>query len=237
MATQFTPCPACGAVGEVGSNCPFCGTTILLEVGAIPSTTRLIPIRNISEQEYVERISKYQKVLSCERSSKLMRVTIGDETGLINLNGEIVYPLQHNFTIRVISENTLYLENNRSQNIIVTKNGRKIRLGTFFNVDTSTMIDGIEKSGDYYYLWESLQCKGEIDPIDWSITSPPLFDRKNPAMTYLEYKALEKQNETNIISQLRTEVEDESKYKDTLAIIKKIILCIILFAIYLLFLR
>ena len=99
------------------------------------------------------------------------------------------------------------------------------------------MIDGIEKSGDYYYLWESLQCKGEINPIDWSITSPPLFDRKNPAMTYSEYKTLEKQNETNIISQLRTEVEDESKYKDTLAIIKKIILCIILFAFYLLFLR
>ena len=42
MATQFTPCPACGAVGEVGSNCQFCGTTIILKEGATFSDARII---------------------------------------------------------------------------------------------------------------------------------------------------------------------------------------------------
>lgn len=216
MATQFTPCPACGAVGEVGSNCQFCGTTILLKVGVIPSTSRLVPIRNISEQEYVEKISKYQKVSSCKNSSKLMYANIGDEIGLINLNAEIVHPLQHEYSIHVLSDNILYLENKNNENIIFTKNGKKIQLGKFLNLETMEKNDGIEKSGDYYYSWESLQCKGEIDPINWTIMSPPLLDRKNLAMSYLEYEAFKKQKESDKISKLRAEIEEEKKREDAL---------------------
>ena len=60
MATQFTPCPACGAVGEIGSNCQFCGTAIILKEGAIPSDARIIKQRTITPQQYAEKVSIYQ---------------------------------------------------------------------------------------------------------------------------------------------------------------------------------
>ena len=62
MATQFTPCPACGAVGEVGSNCQFCGTTIILKKDATSSTERIPQKRTVTPQQYAEKISIYHNI-------------------------------------------------------------------------------------------------------------------------------------------------------------------------------
>ena len=84
MTTQFTPCPACGAVGEVGSNCQFCGT-------AIPSDARIIKQRTITPQQYAEKVSIYHNIVGLD--SEISKVSIGEQEGIINLNGDLIYPL------------------------------------------------------------------------------------------------------------------------------------------------
>lgn len=109
MATQFTPCPACGAVGEVGSNCQFCGTTIVLKEGSSLSTERVPHVRTVTPQQYAEKISIYQNVEGSKNSSNLMYVSIGDLEGLININGDLIYPLQHKYYIYIISDTVIFL--------------------------------------------------------------------------------------------------------------------------------
>lgn len=94
MAVQFTSCPACGAVGEIGSACQFCGTTIVQKEGVIATNSRIVNVRTVSPQEYANKIAIYRKIESYETYSI---VSIGDQVGVINLNGDLVYPLgKHN---------------------------------------------------------------------------------------------------------------------------------------------
>lgn len=109
MSKQFTPCPACGAVGEVGSACQFCGTTVTLKEGVTSSTERVPQVRTVTPQQYAEKISIYQNVEGSRNSSNLMYVSIGDEEGLINLNGDLIYPLQHKYCIYIISDTVIFL--------------------------------------------------------------------------------------------------------------------------------
>ena len=90
MQKQFTPCPACGAVGEVGTKCQFCNTTIALKEGGISSSERIPPRRMVTPQQYAEKISIYHKV---EPAGNILIVSIGEEYGVINLNGDLIYPL------------------------------------------------------------------------------------------------------------------------------------------------
>lgn len=91
MATQFTPCSACGAVGEVGEKCQFCGTTIELKEGVIPSNARVVRYRTVTPQQYADKISIYHKVET--EDNTVIKVSIGDQYGLVNLNGDLIYPL------------------------------------------------------------------------------------------------------------------------------------------------
>lgn len=106
MATQFTPCPACGAVGEVGSNCQFCGTTIILKKDATSSTERIPQKRTVTPQQYAEKISIYHNIKPLGK--KLLWVSIGNQYGIVNMNGDIVYPLG-NDEICIVSEDTIKL--------------------------------------------------------------------------------------------------------------------------------
>lgn len=106
MATQFTPCPACGAVGEVGSTCQFCGTTIILKEGATSSTERVPHERTVTPQQYAEKISIYHNIKPLGK--KLLWVSIGNQYGIVNMNGDIVYPLG-NDEICIVSEDTIKL--------------------------------------------------------------------------------------------------------------------------------
>lgn len=91
MATQFTPCPACGAVGEVGNNCQFCGTTIILKEEAKIYDSRIINHRTITPQQYAEKVSIYHNLESLYDG--VVKVSIGDLEGIVNLNGDLIYPL------------------------------------------------------------------------------------------------------------------------------------------------
>lgn len=90
MSAQFTPCPACGAVGEVGTKCQFCNTTIALKEGGISSSERIPLRRTVTPQQYAEKISIYHKV---EPAGNISIVSIGNQYGVVNLNGDLIYPL------------------------------------------------------------------------------------------------------------------------------------------------
>lgn len=92
MQKQFTPCPACGAVGEIGKKCPFCGTTITHKDGVAITDSRLVKQRTVTPRQYAEKITIYHNIKSYA-DGMLSEVTIGEMHGLINLNGDIVYPL------------------------------------------------------------------------------------------------------------------------------------------------
>lgn len=98
MSKHFTPCPACGAVGEVNSVCQFCGTTILLKEGATPSDTRIIKQRTVTPQQYAEKVSIYHNIENI--NAKLIKVSIGNQFGVINLNGDLILPLENYFDIK-----------------------------------------------------------------------------------------------------------------------------------------
>lgn len=106
MATQFTPCPACGAVGEIDKRCLFCGTIIVSKEGSVISDARIVRQRTISAQQYAEKISIYHNVKSL--GDGLTMVSIGKMYGLINLNGDIIYPLG-NDEICLVSKDTIGL--------------------------------------------------------------------------------------------------------------------------------
>lgn len=108
MTKQFISCPACGALGEVGSACQFCGTMVMLKEGATISTERIPQKRTVTPQQYAEKISIYQEVVSVGLG--LLRVSIGKQYGLINLNGDLIYPLGDIFVARVIADN-IYKDN------------------------------------------------------------------------------------------------------------------------------
>lgn len=188
MSKQFTPCPACGAVGEIGEKCLFCGTAIMPKKGSVISETRIVKERTINPQQFAEKISIYHNVRG-SASPQLMYASIGDEIGIINLNAEIVYPLQHEYSITIISDSIIFLNNFKDENRIYARSGREIRLGTLLNLATMDRRDGIECTSDgHYYEWKALRCNGEIDSINWTIISRPLLDRTALAMPYFEYK-------------------------------------------------
>lgn len=106
MSKQFTQCPACGAVGEIDKRCLFCGTIIVSKEGSVISDARIVRQRTISAQQYAEKISIYHNVESL--GDGLTMVSIGKMYGLINLNGDIIYPLG-NDEICLVSKDTIGL--------------------------------------------------------------------------------------------------------------------------------
>ena len=216
MAAQYTPCQACGAVGEVGKKCQFCGTTIMVKEGADISEMRLVPKRNISPQKYAEKISLYHNV-KATKSPKLTMVSIGSENGLINLDGELVYPLQHEYNIVVVSDNIIYLRG--TQDKLISQSGKPIYLGTLLNLETMDTCTKIESgAGDLsFFAWENQRCKGRIDPYSWEIVERPSLERTMVAMTPNEYIEKKKQRmaelerEEKIDKEIRKREREERK--------------------------
>lgn len=131
MAKQYVPCPACGALGEIGSNCQFCNTTIVQKEGVIASDSRLVEKRTITPRQYAEKISIYHEVYSL--SETYSKVEIGDQEGIINLNGDLIFPLERRYgSFSGISSSVVALEGDKTiqyynlnsfEKIVTNKNG------------------------------------------------------------------------------------------------------------------
>lgn len=186
MQKQFTPCPACGALGEVNSTCQFCGTTIILKEGAITSDTRLVESRTVTAIEYANKISIYHDV---EQITPLaLSVSIGKQFGLINLNGDLVLPLGERKIKDVWADTVVYdhdrgyyhlkngdyanrlgmvKENNQPQRMhrVDVMNGWKT-INTYISIDGNTYsydyAESIqinrEYSNEFYLLHNNTEC-------------------------------------------------------------------------------
>lgn len=241
MTKQFTPCPACGAVGEVNSTCQFCGTTILLKEGATPSNARIIKKRTVTPQQYAERISIYEDVYASEESHYLRCVRIGNEEGIINLNGELVYPLQY-VSIYIVSDTKLYLSGGEGARKILVKGPnegsfRRIELGEFLDLETMEKCDGIEWEFEYY-VWDNNSCKGRIDPKTWEI-EPVTNERKRQRVceeSELDKWGKEIERRNNLEFKRREEEFEKRREKMRVRELREKVIAGIIFAIILYFL-
>lgn len=129
MEKQFTPCPACGAIGEIGQKCSFCGTTIVSKEDSVISDARIVRQRTISPQRYAEKISIYHDVR--DFGYGLTKVSIGKMYGLVNLNGDIIYPLGSDGIAR-ISKDTIAIGSTEAEGVEPRK---------YFNLDTGMYAD------------------------------------------------------------------------------------------------
>ena len=95
MANIIVPCPMCGALGEEGTQCTFCGMSIPKSKSTSKKTlNRLVGKTTISSEVFAEKISKYHSTRPFEEPGVSI-VNIGSHYGLINRNGDIVVPLQY----------------------------------------------------------------------------------------------------------------------------------------------
>jgi len=117
MVDQFVFCPACGAKGQAGKNCEYCGTIIHTQCGQSasllkdgPSTQKptIVKEMSASPEEYARRISVYQKIETDPVTPLASKVYIGKKVGIINLNGELVIPLQDDTSIPILDDYFTY---------------------------------------------------------------------------------------------------------------------------------
>jgi hypothetical protein len=160
MQKQFTPCPACGALGEVNSTCQFCGTTIFHKEGIKTSDSRIVQQRTVTPQQYAEKVSIYHNIIGI--NSEISKVSIGNLEGIINLNGDIIYPLGNepirlfkNYTVQIGKkflnlENFEYIENPYHNEAVLEKI-KKLSNAIYNNPSEKGFIElGFIDKDDYY---------------------------------------------------------------------------------------
>ena len=90
----YSACPVCGALGIVNEQCEFCGNTIPAGNESNPTyDSRIVEKRTISPAEFAKKISIYHKVGVFSAGCAI--ASIGSLSGLINLNGDIILPIEH----------------------------------------------------------------------------------------------------------------------------------------------
>lgn len=86
-------CPTCGALGEVGKQCDYCGTPIVANEDTTTYDERIVSTRTTPPMEFAKKISIYQYV--SEFFDNVAVVSMGALHGVINLNGDIILPLEY----------------------------------------------------------------------------------------------------------------------------------------------
>lgn len=173
----------CGALGEEGTQCVFCGMNIPKSKSTSKKTlNRFADKTTISSEAFAEKISKYHSTRPFEEPGVSI-VNIGSQYGLINRNGDIVVPLQYS-DILICDGRWLFL-----------CEGKEIKL---IDMATWKPINWKDKVGCYNYsVLEGLNnqiiiCRGydrERKAIDYSQSSPiaesvyqPLYSVIDPTM-------------------------------------------------------
>lgn len=93
MKETFVVCPTCGAVSVVGGPCEYCGTQLVANEDSVTYEERIIPKRTISPMAYAQKVSVFKNV--GEYICNCAVVSMGGLKGLINLNGDFIFPLEY----------------------------------------------------------------------------------------------------------------------------------------------
>ena len=138
----YIPCPSCGALGILGSNCAFCGSTIQGK-GNMPQSSTLITARKtISDDEYIRKTSRFNWVGTFTKND-IAVVFAGGQYGVINRNADLIIPLDYD-TISLV-EDFVLLERKQSCCIISVKfwdylKGPDGEIITFSKIDDFTFV-------------------------------------------------------------------------------------------------
>lgn len=98
MDKTYAACSSCGAIGAVGEACEFCGNIIEPKPDSRTYSSRIVEKRTIPPDEFARKISCYRDISSFKGGCANVR--IGDLNGLVNLNGDLVLPLDYKKIIR-----------------------------------------------------------------------------------------------------------------------------------------
>lgn len=93
MNKQYIACPQCGALGEVGTDCEFCGGHIDVKDDSVVCGELIPQHRTISPMDFAKKISIFHNVGNFDGDVAYAR--IGNLYGVINLNGDLVLPLEY----------------------------------------------------------------------------------------------------------------------------------------------
>lgn len=92
MKETFVVCPTCGAVSVVGGPCEYCGTQLVANKDSVTYEERIIPERTISPVAFAQKVSVFKNV--GEFIGNCAVVDMGGVSGMINLNGDFIFPLE-----------------------------------------------------------------------------------------------------------------------------------------------
>lgn len=105
MSDKYTVCPTCGAIGQIGAVCEYCGKAINEDENERSVTFTLskevIPKRTISRPELAEKVSVFSRVYEYVGKCAIASVYIssvlydGRMYGIVNLNGDILFPPEY----------------------------------------------------------------------------------------------------------------------------------------------
>lgn len=93
MDKMYAACSSCGAIGAVGEVCEFCGNIIEPKPDGRTYSSRIVEKRTIPPDEFARKISCYRDISSFKGGCANVR--IGELNGLVNLNGDLVLPLDY----------------------------------------------------------------------------------------------------------------------------------------------
>lgn len=93
MDKMYAACSSCGAIGAVGEVCEFCGNIIEPKPDGRTYSSRIVEKRTIPPDEFARKISCYRDISIFKGGCANVR--IGDLNGLVNLNGDLVLPLDY----------------------------------------------------------------------------------------------------------------------------------------------
>lgn len=93
MSNKFAVCPTCGAVSVAGEPCEYCGTPIVVKEDTATYEERIVPKRTIHPAAFAQKVSVFKNV--GEYICNCSVVSMGGLKGLINLNGDFIFPLEY----------------------------------------------------------------------------------------------------------------------------------------------
>lgn len=105
-------CPLCGVLGKAGEPCEFCGATIVMRNDVTTYEERIISKRTISSMAFAQKVSVFKTVGEFIYNCSVVRM--GSLCGLINLNGDFIFPLEYG-NIVVFPEGYAYLRKNSEE--------------------------------------------------------------------------------------------------------------------------